>query len=368
MFFGRPGGGPHDAGPHAGGPMGSSSGGFPVDAFQMLFGAGGIGQHAADGGFMGMGPMFGGMQPGNTGNHQADAQGSSSGRQPTAAATLRSLPKIKVTAYDIEVNESTECAICLDELVVGQPALRIVCGHLYHEDCVKDWLKKSNECPVCRYELPIDDAQQERERRKRMEGRKLRMRRKDLTQKSAQELRRLADHICVNVTGCLEKGEYVDRIANSSQVQIIPCDGDPTDENTDEPCGLLIYSQSQLDAMSLAETQALMNRMGVAFCDCANDKAGMIQRLVDSGRLVVSATTCDLEMGDATAGASAPAATADRGATATASEDFATCSLTGRSVKELRNIASRLGVSLDGCLEKGEMVDRIQAVQHRASV
>ncbi|CAK0856642.1 unnamed protein product, partial [Prorocentrum cordatum] len=56
---------------------------------------------------------------------------------PTAASTLRTLPRVKVTAHDLAANEGTECSICLDELVLGESALRIPCGHLFHEECVK---------------------------------------------------------------------------------------------------------------------------------------------------------------------------------------------------------------------------------------
>merc|ERR1719188_87701 len=122
-----------------------------------------------------------------------------SGPPPTSAATLRSLPRIKVTAYDIAANEGSECSICLGDLEVGEPALRIPCGHLFHEECVKDWLKKSNECPVCRFELPTDDAEYERGRQTRMASRKIRMRRVDLDVKSVQELKHLAHFIGVDV-------------------------------------------------------------------------------------------------------------------------------------------------------------------------
>merc|ERR1719491_463581 len=100
-------------------------------------------------GGMGAGPADGG--PGNRSNAPP----------PTSKSMMRQLPRVKVTSHDLAVNESNECSICLDELVIGQPALRIPCGHLYHEECVKDWLRKSNECPVCRFELPTDDAEYE---------------------------------------------------------------------------------------------------------------------------------------------------------------------------------------------------------------
>lgn len=254
------------------------------------------------------GPFQEGSRP-----QAAPDQGQQPARIPTAASAMKSLAKIKVTKHDIEANESTECSICLDDLVVGQPATRIPCGHLYHEDCVKDWLKKSNECPVCRYELPTDNAEYERGRRMRMAGRKLRMRHADLACKSAQELTRLATHIGVDITGCLEKSELVERIASSPKVEIIPVDGDGAD--------------ARPDAVDTASSSS---------CGPARSSAGPAPMDVDESH-------------------SAP--TSPSGPSPSAPPSI---SLDGKSVSELKKLASRCGVSLDGCLEKYEIVQRIK--------
>ncbi|PSR89638.1 E3 ubiquitin-protein like [Actinidia chinensis var. chinensis] len=46
------------------------------------------------------------------------------------------------------------CAICLDEFHVGSEVIRMPCSHVYHDDCIVSWLKTSNSCPLCRYEMP----------------------------------------------------------------------------------------------------------------------------------------------------------------------------------------------------------------------
>jgi len=142
-------------------------------------------------------------------------------RQPaTAQACLRAMPAVKVTGNDIEA-ENDECIICFDKLAVGDSALRIPCGHLFHEDCVRKWLEGSNQCPVCRYELPTDDAAFESGRRERMVNRRPRLRVKDLSVKGVRELRHLADHLGVCTEGCLEKKDLVDAIVESGRVDII---------------------------------------------------------------------------------------------------------------------------------------------------
>merc|ERR1719253_85509 len=143
-------------------------------------------------------------------------------RQPaTAGAFLRNMPVVKVTDHDIQ-GDNDECTICFDKLSVGDAALRVPCGHLFHEDCARKWLETSNQCPVCRYELPTDDAAFENGRHARMMHRKPRLRVKDLSVKSIKELRHLADHLGVCVQGCLEKPDLVDAIVDSGCVDIIP--------------------------------------------------------------------------------------------------------------------------------------------------
>jgi hypothetical protein len=46
------------------------------------------------------------------------------------------------------------CSICLGDLCVGESATRgRVCGHIFHEECLTMWVKKSATCPYCRRDL-----------------------------------------------------------------------------------------------------------------------------------------------------------------------------------------------------------------------
>ena len=57
------------------------------------------------------------------------------------------------------------CTICLEDHVPGELAARLPCGHLFHKDCVVEWLRRHCVCPVCRYELPTDSVVYARTRR-----------------------------------------------------------------------------------------------------------------------------------------------------------------------------------------------------------
>eukprot|EP00758_Cryptobia_borreli_P002100 Tbor_TRINITY_DN2782_c0_g1::TRINITY_DN2782_c0_g1_i1::g.15248::m.15248 len=51
-----------------------------------------------------------------------------------------------------------DCAICLEPLVEGGRVLKIQCQHTFHYPCIIQWLARTNQCPVCRFEIPRTDA------------------------------------------------------------------------------------------------------------------------------------------------------------------------------------------------------------------
>ncbi|XP_021636767.2 E3 ubiquitin-protein ligase SIRP1-like [Hevea brasiliensis] len=40
-------------------------------------------------------------------------------------------------------------AVCLDEMSIGSEARRLPCSHVYHSNCIVEWLEKNKTCP-CR--------------------------------------------------------------------------------------------------------------------------------------------------------------------------------------------------------------------------
>ncbi|CAN0075175.1 unnamed protein product, partial [Heterosigma akashiwo] len=45
------------------------------------------------------------------------------------------------------------CAICLDDLVKGQWATQLPCGHRFHSQCALRWLNICGECPLCKISI-----------------------------------------------------------------------------------------------------------------------------------------------------------------------------------------------------------------------
>eukprot|EP00977_Amphora_coffeiformis_P024531 scaffold16119_cov162-Amphora_coffeaeformis.AAC.8 len=65
--------------------------------------------------------------------------------------------------------EEHECAICLGLLEAGDVVGDIPCGHLFHKDCLKVWIKRKTRCPLCQDEglvcSPANDTKGDKETR-----------------------------------------------------------------------------------------------------------------------------------------------------------------------------------------------------------
>ncbi|KAL7572130.1 hypothetical protein ACA910_001763 [Epithemia clementina (nom. ined.)] len=55
----------------------------------------------------------------------------------------------EVSQYDADEELGKTCAICLKVLQTGDCIGNITCGHLFHKECLKDWLRRKNRCPLC---------------------------------------------------------------------------------------------------------------------------------------------------------------------------------------------------------------------------
>ena len=71
---------------------------------------------------------------------------------PATKSSIEALEK--VTLQQDELDSVAACVICTQEFVAGLEVTRMPCSHVYHEECIVKWLKRSNVCPLCRYSMP----------------------------------------------------------------------------------------------------------------------------------------------------------------------------------------------------------------------
>uniref|UniRef100_A0A7S1D0N2 RING-type domain-containing protein n=1 Tax=Cyclophora tenuis TaxID=216820 RepID=A0A7S1D0N2_CYCTE len=49
----------------------------------------------------------------------------------------------------LEEGMDCKCAICLCNFCDGDRVGDLTCGHVFHKDCLKAWLRIRNQCPLC---------------------------------------------------------------------------------------------------------------------------------------------------------------------------------------------------------------------------
>lgn len=80
------------------------------------------------------------------------------GRPPAARSVVEILDVVSVP-------DDVACAVCKNDILLGEEGKQLPCFHLFHGECILPWLQIRNTCPLCRYELPTDDAIYEQRRR-----------------------------------------------------------------------------------------------------------------------------------------------------------------------------------------------------------
>ena len=201
---------------------------------------------------------------------------------PASPAFLQKLPLVTVRPPDLIDPTNRECCICMEDITVASTVTRLPCAHFFHPLCGREWLRRSCNCPVCRYELPTDDAEFERGRRQRMRLRKPRYARHELDRLRVSELKRLAArHQRATIPAhILDKAALVDHLIASDCIDLIPTAPDSTVQ----------YRISDLEQMSVRRLKHVMNEDAGVFFDATHDvveKQDMIRVFVASGRLEV---------------------------------------------------------------------------------
>ena len=194
---------------------------------------------------------------------------------PASQRVLASLPLVKVTADDILEAANKECLICLEEQKIGSWACKLQCGHLYHKQCISEWLEKHCTCPVCRFELETDDTVYERDRKLRMKKRKLRLRKDEISSKGISQLRELAQNLNVNISGCIDKTEIIERLISSGLIEIT--EGQPPTEMTEE----------EFSSKTVSELKFLLLSFGISDRNVI-EKSELRSKLLTSGRIVLT--------------------------------------------------------------------------------
>lgn len=67
--------------------------------------------------------------------------------------TLSHVYKRILRSSDGTEDNTEKCTICLCEFEDGEDVRRLPCMHLFHVQCVDQWLTTNKRCPICRVDI-----------------------------------------------------------------------------------------------------------------------------------------------------------------------------------------------------------------------
>ena len=84
---------------------------------------------------------------------EEEEEGDEEAVRPASEESIMGLEVVRIEERSVDLADEA-CAVCLNEFSIGSEARRMPCSHTYHQDCIVQWLGRSNMCPMCRYRLP----------------------------------------------------------------------------------------------------------------------------------------------------------------------------------------------------------------------
>ena len=70
--------------------------------------------------------------------------------------------------------EGAECSICMIEYEGNDTITQLPCDtrHEFHHDCISNWLKKNNSCPLCKKPITMDDLKNQKKKKTKKNNKK----------------------------------------------------------------------------------------------------------------------------------------------------------------------------------------------------
>ena len=82
-----------------------------------------------------------------------DVGNSKNGQPPASKESIEAMKKVEI----VEGEDGGECVVCLEDFEVGGVVKEMPCKHRFHGNCIEKWLGIHGSCPVCRYQMPVDE-------------------------------------------------------------------------------------------------------------------------------------------------------------------------------------------------------------------
>lgn len=79
------------------------------------------------------------------------------GAPPASKVSIEALKAID--SLEVEGESEEECSICLDALWKEKEEVKeMPCKHRFHGGCIEKWLRMHGSCPMCRFQMPVEEG------------------------------------------------------------------------------------------------------------------------------------------------------------------------------------------------------------------
>ena len=66
------------------------------------------------------------------------------------------IPVSEVKEIKQENGNELKCMICLYDINIGERECTLPCLHIFHPECLEQWIVRKRLCPVCKYDISLD--------------------------------------------------------------------------------------------------------------------------------------------------------------------------------------------------------------------
>ena len=66
---------------------------------------------------------------------------------------IKDFPEIVIEDVSKLEESNRRCVICFEDFNSGEKVTALPCIHFFHNPCIKEWIKKKSNCPICKFEL-----------------------------------------------------------------------------------------------------------------------------------------------------------------------------------------------------------------------
>ncbi|CAG9325593.1 unnamed protein product [Blepharisma stoltei] len=67
---------------------------------------------------------------------------------PQRGISERDKKKLRKIGYQLRMKPES-CTVCMEDFEVNEQVYMLPCNHVFHQDCILEWLKRSTKCPLC---------------------------------------------------------------------------------------------------------------------------------------------------------------------------------------------------------------------------